>query len=77
VIPWKGGLAFVELPTDDPLEGLEELTHVEGNTFRRGRAALMGQGRLVNGQAKSDLSEPSGGGSLHFLRGAELPIPLV
>jgi len=37
VIPWKGGLAFVELPTDDPLEGLEELTHVEGSTFRRVR----------------------------------------
>lgn len=37
MIPWKGGLAFVELPTGDPLEGLEELTHVEGNTFRRVR----------------------------------------
>jgi len=30
-------LAFVDLPTDDPLEGLEELKHVEGNTFRRVR----------------------------------------
>jgi CubicO group peptidase (beta-lactamase class C family) len=37
VIPWKGGLAFVELPTEAPLEELEELKHVEGNTFRRVR----------------------------------------
>ncbi len=35
VIPWKGGLAVLSLPTDNPLDGLTKLQHVEGNTFRR------------------------------------------
>lgn len=37
VIPWKDGLAMVGLPTDDPLEALDELEHVEERTFRRVR----------------------------------------
>lgn len=37
VIPWKDGLAMLGLPTDDPLEALDELEHVEGRTFRRVR----------------------------------------
>ena len=35
VIPWKGGLAILGLPTGDPLKGLTRIKHVEGNTFRR------------------------------------------
>jgi CubicO group peptidase (beta-lactamase class C family) len=37
VVPWKGSLAALGLPTGDPLEGLEELEHIEGNRFRRVR----------------------------------------
>ncbi len=37
VIRWKGGLAMLDLPTDDPLDALQELRHIEGNTFRRVR----------------------------------------
>lgn len=37
VIRWKDGLAMVGLPTDDPLDALQELKHIEGNTFRRVR----------------------------------------
>ncbi|MFH1764896.1 MAG: serine hydrolase domain-containing protein [Gemmatimonadota bacterium] len=35
VIPWKGGLAVVSFPTDDPLGNLVRLKHIEGHTFRR------------------------------------------
>jgi CubicO group peptidase (beta-lactamase class C family) len=35
VIPWKGDLAAVSLPTDNPLEAMMKLKHVEGNRFRR------------------------------------------
>ena len=35
VIPWKGGLALVGFPTQDPLGGLTRLRHIEGHTFRR------------------------------------------
>jgi hypothetical protein len=38
VIPWQGKLALVFLPTDDPLESLTRLQHVEGDTFRRIRS---------------------------------------
>jgi CubicO group peptidase (beta-lactamase class C family) len=37
VIPWKGGLAMLFLPTDDPMDGLLELKHVRDHTFRRVR----------------------------------------
>jgi len=37
VIPWKGGIAMVYLPTDDPLGDLMELKHVRDHTFRRVR----------------------------------------
>lgn len=37
VIRWKDGLAMLDLPTDDPLDSLQELEHVEGDTFRRVR----------------------------------------
>lgn len=37
VIRWKDGLAMLDLPTDDPLDSLEELKHIEGDTFRRVR----------------------------------------
>lgn len=40
VLPWKEGLAMLYLPTDDPLESLDELRRVEpegGNVFRRVR----------------------------------------
>lgn len=35
VIPWKGGLAVVSFPTEDPLGSLSRLKHIEGHTFRR------------------------------------------
>jgi hypothetical protein len=38
VIPWKGSLAVVSFPTDDPLGSLERLKHIEGHTFRRIRS---------------------------------------
>jgi len=37
VIPWKGGLAMLYLPTDDPLGDLTELKHITDHTFRRVR----------------------------------------
>lgn len=37
VVPWKGSLAMVGLPTEDPMEALQELKHVEGARFRRKR----------------------------------------
>jgi len=37
VIPWQDGLAVLDLPTDDPLDSLWEIRHVEANRFRRVR----------------------------------------
>jgi len=37
VLPWKGDLAVLELPTDDPLSSLTPLKHIEGAVFRRRR----------------------------------------
>lgn len=37
VLFWKDGLAMVDLPTDGPMEALQELEHVEDHTFRRVR----------------------------------------
>lgn len=34
-VRWKGGLAMLYLPTDDPAGALTRLKHVEGDTFRR------------------------------------------
>jgi CubicO group peptidase (beta-lactamase class C family) len=36
-VPWKDGLAEVDLPTRDPLEDLTELKHIKDNIFRRVR----------------------------------------
>ena len=35
VVHWKGGIATMSLPTDDPRGALGVLRHVEGDTFRR------------------------------------------
>jgi len=35
VLIWKGELAMFRFPTDDPLDGLVKLKHIEGNRFRR------------------------------------------
>ncbi|MDX1577795.1 MAG: serine hydrolase [Gemmatimonadota bacterium] len=35
VVRWKGSLATLSLPSDDPAEGLTRLKHIEGHTFRR------------------------------------------
>jgi hypothetical protein len=35
VVHWKGGIATMGLPTDDPRGALGVLRHVEGDTFRR------------------------------------------
>ncbi len=37
VILWKGSLAVVSLPTDDPLDAMMELEHTGEHTFRRTR----------------------------------------
>lgn len=37
VLRWKGSLAMLGLPTDEPLESLTELRHEEATTFRRVR----------------------------------------
>lgn len=34
-VRWKGGLAMLYLPTDDPVHALTRLKHVEADTFRR------------------------------------------
>jgi len=38
VLRWKGSLALLPLPTNDPRQALVRLKHVEGHTFRRLRA---------------------------------------
>jgi CubicO group peptidase (beta-lactamase class C family) len=35
VVPWKGGLAVLSLPSAKPAQALTLLKHVEGDTFRR------------------------------------------
>ena len=35
VLRWEDGLAMVALPTDNPVEALSRLKHIEGATFRR------------------------------------------
>jgi CubicO group peptidase (beta-lactamase class C family) len=37
VVRWKGGLALLSLPTDNPVRALTRLEHVDGHTFRRVR----------------------------------------
>ena len=36
-VRWKGGLALLSLPTSNPAEALQELRHIDGDTFRRVR----------------------------------------
>lgn len=38
VVRWEGGLALLNLPTDNPRRALAKLRHVEGDTFRRVRS---------------------------------------
>jgi CubicO group peptidase (beta-lactamase class C family) len=38
VVRWRGGLALLSLPTDNPAEALRRLRHDEGDTFHRIRA---------------------------------------
>jgi len=35
VVRWKGSIATLSIPTDNPRQSLSELIHVEGDTFRR------------------------------------------
>jgi CubicO group peptidase (beta-lactamase class C family) len=37
IVPWEGGLAMLDLPSDTPRKSLERLRHVNGDTFRRVR----------------------------------------
>jgi CubicO group peptidase (beta-lactamase class C family) len=37
VFPWKGDLALLYLPNDDPIDNITRLKHIEGDTFRRVR----------------------------------------
>jgi len=38
VVRWKGGLAMLSLPTDNPVRALTRIRHEEGDVFRRVRA---------------------------------------
>jgi len=43
VVRWKGGIATLSLPTDNPRQSLRQLIHVEGDTFRsRGNDGELG-----------------------------------
>jgi hypothetical protein len=35
VFQWKDGLAMLYLPSDDPVDAIIKLKHVDGHTFRR------------------------------------------
>ena len=35
VVPWKDGLAALDLPSTDPMGDLTEIKHINGNVFRR------------------------------------------
>ena len=35
IFPWEGELAAMYLPTQNPMEDLMKLKHIEGNTFKR------------------------------------------
>ncbi len=35
VLSWKGKLALLYLPTDDPSDDIVKLKHVQGDTFQR------------------------------------------
>jgi CubicO group peptidase (beta-lactamase class C family) len=37
IVPWKNGLAALDLPSSDPMEDLTELKHVKGEVFQRVR----------------------------------------
>ena len=37
IFPWEGELAALYLPTQNPMEDLMKLKHIEGNTFNRMR----------------------------------------
>ena len=38
VLVWEGGLAMVSFPTENPMDRLTKLKHIEGDTFRRIRS---------------------------------------
>ncbi len=54
ILPWKDGLASFDLPTDDPLDNLTELKHIEGNTFRRVRKDSSDLGEEVRFESSPD-----------------------
>ncbi len=37
IVPWEDGLAYLDLDSSNPAEGMARLQHVEGTTFRRVR----------------------------------------
>ncbi len=37
VFQWEDGLAMLYLPSDDPVDGIIKLKHIDGHTFRRVR----------------------------------------
>lgn len=56
VIPWKGGLAVVSFPTEDPLGSLTRLKHIEGHTFRRMRKdETLAEERIFEVDANGDV----------------------
>ena len=54
ILPWKDGLASIDLPTDDALDNLTELKHIEGNTFRRVRKDSSDLGEEVRFESSPD-----------------------
>ncbi|MGH9856617.1 MAG: hypothetical protein ACRD4B_02115, partial [Acidobacteriota bacterium] len=37
IVPWKNGLAALDLPSSNPTEDLTELKHIKGQVFQRVR----------------------------------------
>jgi CubicO group peptidase (beta-lactamase class C family) len=54
IVPWKDGLAAFDLPSQDPLEDLTELKHINDNTFRRVRKDGSDLGEEVVFETDSD-----------------------
>ena len=56
MIPWKGGLAALSLPTDNPLEAITRLKHIDGDRFRRIRDdEMLGEEIVFETDANGDV----------------------
>ncbi len=57
VIQWKGGMATIGLPTDNPLRSITRFKHIEGDTFRRIRSDdELGEALIFERDAAGDVT---------------------